>query len=398
MDDWDDQDGDTVSEEDKVRSEDVFNAVVTDTDWTAETILSQLKRGNIQLNPSFQRRDAWDKSRKSRFIESLILGLPIPQIVLAEDKSRRGKFIVLDGKQRLLALRQFAADSTLGTNGNSDEFTPLALNGLDVRDDLKRLTLKKIEDDPAHLDDLNSFLNQTIRTVVVRSWPNEEFLNLVFLRLNTGSVKLSPQELRQALHPGEFTNFLDDRSANSVPLRRALRLSKPDFRMRDVEVLLRFYAFHDRIETYTGNLKRFLDDTVNELNGKWSTESQRIRSVGDQCDGAIDATFNIFDENAFTRWSDGEYESRFNRAVFDIMTFYFAIPQVRDAAITRKSLVKSAFEHLCENDHQFVESIQTTTKTPEATHRRLERWGRALSQAADTDIRIPQLAGNRIVR
>jgi uncharacterized protein with ParB-like and HNH nuclease domain len=82
-------------------------AVVSGTDWATETVVSQLKRGNIQLDPRFQRRDAWKRDRKSRFIESLIVGLPIPQIVLAESKRDRGKFIVLDGKQRLLSILQF---------------------------------------------------------------------------------------------------------------------------------------------------------------------------------------------------------------------------------------------------------------------------------------------------
>lgn len=58
------------------------NAVLSGNDWTTETIINQINKGNILLNPDFQRRDAWDKVRKSRFIESLILGLPIPQIVL----------------------------------------------------------------------------------------------------------------------------------------------------------------------------------------------------------------------------------------------------------------------------------------------------------------------------
>ena len=65
------------------------DAVVTSTDWTTETIVSQLRRGNIELNPSFQRRDAWRPIRKSRLIESLIIGLPVPQIVLAESKDER---------------------------------------------------------------------------------------------------------------------------------------------------------------------------------------------------------------------------------------------------------------------------------------------------------------------
>src|SRR5579863_6855302 len=90
----------------------VTEAVVSSTDWTAETILRQLERGNIKLNPNFQRRDAWRPPGKSRFIESLILGLPIPQLVLAENKNKRGTFIVIDGKQRLLSLRQFSAEST----------------------------------------------------------------------------------------------------------------------------------------------------------------------------------------------------------------------------------------------------------------------------------------------
>lgn len=73
-------------------------AVVSSTDWTAETIIGQLTKGNISLDPIFQRRDAWTQSRKSKFIESIILGLPIPQLVLAESPEKKGAFIVIDGK------------------------------------------------------------------------------------------------------------------------------------------------------------------------------------------------------------------------------------------------------------------------------------------------------------
>src|SRR5215510_7669513 len=112
-------------------------AVVSGTDWTTETIVTQLKRGNIQLNPRFQRRDAWQRDRKSRFIESLIVGLPIPQIVLAESKQDRGKFIVLDGKQRLLAILQYWG---LGEGENNS----YRLSGLTLRDDLKRKSFKDL--------------------------------------------------------------------------------------------------------------------------------------------------------------------------------------------------------------------------------------------------------------
>ena len=74
-------------------------AVIYNTDWTVETVVSQLTKDHILLNPTFQRRDAWRIDKKSRFIESLLLGLPVPQIVLAEDKDHRGQYLVLDGKR-----------------------------------------------------------------------------------------------------------------------------------------------------------------------------------------------------------------------------------------------------------------------------------------------------------
>jgi hypothetical protein len=394
--DWDDIDGEQDDAAEAVSSEDVTRAVVTDTDWTTETILSQLRRGNIQLNPRFQRRDAWNNPRKSRFIESLILGLPIPQIVLAEEKNRRGRFIVLDGKQRLLALRQFASGSSFDASDTQEDFKGYSLSGLEVRNDLRFTTLKKMENDDKYLDDLNALLNETIRTVVVRRWPNEEFLNLVFLRLNTGSVRLSPQELRQALHPGNFTDYLDDTASDSEWLQSALRIKKPDFRMRDVEVLLRYFAFRFRIKEYTGNLKKFLDDTANDLNTRWEDDARVIEDAGKDCDKAIETTFMAFGDNAFFRWSDGAYESRFNRAVFDVMTYYFSDKQIREHASEQPQAVESAFRLLCERDSKFVESIQTTTKTTAATYRRLALWGQELSATLGLEIRVPRLVNNRI--
>src|SRR5215471_13803211 len=178
-------------------------AVVSGTDWTTETVVSQLKRKNIQLNPRFQRRDAWRRDRKSRFIESLIVGLPIPQIVLAESKTDRGKFIVLDGKQRLLAILQFWG---LGEGENNG----YALSGLTLRGDLTKRSFTDLSTDANYEADYNALCNQAIRTVVIRNWKDTNFLHTVFLRLNTGSVNLSPQELRQALLPGSFSNYIDD--------------------------------------------------------------------------------------------------------------------------------------------------------------------------------------------
>lgn len=375
---WDDDPDDNF-----VSRQEVANAVVTDTDWTTETILSQLRRGNIQLNPRFQRRDAWDPKRKSRFIESVVLGYPIPQIVLAEDRNRRGAFIVLDGKQRLLALRQFAEGSSLGASATGEEFRRFKLRGLEVRPDLNGYDLARLETEAqaGRLDDVNALLNQTIRTVVVRRWPSEDFLNDVFLRLNTGSVALSPHELRQALHPGKFSDFIDDFAGESLAVRRALRIRTADFRMRDVELLLRYCAMQLYIPEYRGNLKAFLDVATERLNGAWDKDEPEIRRLARTFDDSIETTFKIFGPNSFFRWdsSGKRYERRFNRALFDAIMYHFHNPIIRASAENKATAVERALQELCELDSEFVKSIQTTTKSTGATFGRINTWGKVLS-------------------
>jgi hypothetical protein len=368
----------------------VPEAVVTATDWTAETVLSQLERGNIQLNPRFQRRDAWTMPRKSKFIESLFLGLPIPQLVLAEQKGQRGSYIVIDGKQRLLALRQFAAAA------DDEVFDQLKLRGLEVLEDLNGKTLADLVADGGFQDALAAFENQTIRTVVVRNWPDEDFLYLVFLRLNTGSVPLSPQELRQALHPGPFMDFADEFSADSQAIRAALHLTKPDFRMRDVELLIRFYTFTRFLPAYDGNLKRSLDRTCKTLNKEWAVAEERIVAEALGCDLAITTTLDIFGGKAFRRFSNGTWERRFNRAVFDVMVFYFRHPDVADAARRQPQAVIEAYEAASKGD-SFQESLQTTTKSIGATWTRLSGWGEALADALQMPLQQVEMKDSRLV-
>lgn len=106
------------------------STVTWSTDWTVGTLISQLSRDRFDLEPAFQRRDVWNDRRWSRFIESLLLGIPVPQVVLAERSENRGRFIVLDGKQRLRSLQRFA-----GLDGS-----PLRLTGLEVLKNLNGAT------------------------------------------------------------------------------------------------------------------------------------------------------------------------------------------------------------------------------------------------------------------
>jgi len=164
-----------------------YSAVVNAADWTVQTIIQQIDKGNIELNPSFQRRQAWGHKRKSQYIESLIINVPVPQIVLAEKQGTRGKFIVIDGKQRLLALRQFHSQTS------DTVYKNFKLTGLTIRTDLNGKSWADLTTDPTLEPYSDTLDNTTIRTAVIKNWKDETFLYTVFLRLNTGSVQLSPQ-------------------------------------------------------------------------------------------------------------------------------------------------------------------------------------------------------------
>ena len=370
-----------ANDENNEQEEDVLNTGFSDigemaisgTDWTAETIVRQIEKGNIVLDPDFQRRDAWSVQKKSRFIESLILGFPIPQIILAEKKGKKGKFVVIDGKQRLLSLLQFMSD--IKFSGRI-----LKLRGLQVKAELNGKTFQNMCDEGL-VSDIDALSNQPIRTVVVKNWPSSEVLYLIFLRLNTGSVKLSPQELRQALYPGEFTRFANIAASESDAIKKILKLqdNKPDFRMRDVEIFIRYMAFQYYASHYSGSMQRFLDSACKQLNDSWATSSNEIKSKGNNLELASEYTRKIFGNNAFCKYKQGKYESKTNRALMDIMLYYFSDKEVREKSEGKEEKIRNLFERLCMEDERFLDSIEQTTKSITAVKYRFRTWAQVLS-------------------
>lgn len=355
--------------------------VTWSTDWTIETLVNQLEKGNIDLNPKFQRRDAWNPVKKSRLIESIIYGLPIPQIVLAEDKrrDRRNKYIIVDGKQRLLTLQQFCSDKI-------DNEKRLSLEGLKNKS-LNGLTYSLLAEKDR--DRFENFLNQSIRSVIIKNWPSENFLYTIFYRLNTGSLGLSPQELRRALHPGPFMDYVDDFSQSSFSLKSILKLSEPDYRMRDLDLAIRYYAFRNNVDSYKGDYKKFLDDVCEEFNKSWDTKKELVEKQAEELNTAIELLIELFGkDNVFRRWKNGKYEARINRAIFDIMVFYVAGNKNRALIKSKKDSIKTAFKKLCEEDQHFIKSISSNTNNLLETSTRFVIWGKFMKKV-DPAIKVP---------
>jgi hypothetical protein len=275
----------------------------------------------------------------------------------------------------------------------SDVFkvTPLRLEGLRFRKDLDGKTMEEMKADPALTSELARFNNRTVRTVVIKNWPDTDYIHLVFERLNTESVKLSPQELRQAMFPGGFVHFVASRSTASSWLLRIFGSKEPDFRMRDVELLVRHIAYRHYIDSYAGNLKKFMDETCKTMNENWSQIQGTVEKDADSLDAAIESAYKIFGNDAFRKWTGSDFEQAFNRAVFDVITYYFAEKKIRDAALKKAGAIVKAFKKLCKSSENFDRAITTTTKSTVATQTRLRLWGEQLSKEIGFRIVIPQL-------
>lgn len=374
--------------EDILTAADVADVVTYTLDWSVQSLLEKIGT-TFDINPAFQRRDAWNGPRKSLYIESLMLGLPIPQIVLAEDRAHKGRFIVLDGKQRLVTMKQFAAPN--------ENFKALSLSKLQFLTQFKGKSFAKIQKLEDGQEWIDNFLSQPVRTVVVRNWGKPAVLYQIFVRLNQYSVPLSPQELRQALFPGDFTVWINNRSAASVHIRRARRLKAPDFRMRDAEMLLRAVAFQDNLEGYTGNLRQFLDETCERGNQDWSSRAEHYELLASNCEKAIERTFIVFGGDSFYRYEQtdktSEYIRRFNIAVFDLMCAIFSSAEISDRlTFEHASALKHAFERLCVDDQRFQDSIKATTKTEEATAGRILRYGEEVRKILNVELEVMRRA------
>lgn len=365
--------------------------LVNPSDWTVETILSLLRNGRININPAFQRRSAWDVYRKSAFIESILLNYPLPQIILAEDKESK-KFIVVDGKQRLLTLLQFSETQTNPTN-QDQVYERFKLRNLERLKELEGKFYTDIQDDLDLQSYASNFNDFTIRTIVLKQWDNDALYDM-FLRINQGSVVLSPQELRQALFPGDFTTFIEQESSSSKAIRQIYDTDAPDPRMRDAELLLRFFAVKNRLGVnYNGDLKDLLDGTSKYFNENWDNENNKLKQQLSDFEEGYSFALSAFGKEMFPfyRFDNDTQIRRFNRAIFDFIMYYFSNPDIVKTiknTHNHQELLQNEFKNLFK-DNDLSSAVISSTKSKWAFSKRLSKWAEALSRITNTQIGSP---------
>jgi hypothetical protein len=171
--------------------------------------------------------------------------------------------------------------------------------------------------------------------------------------------------------------------------------------MRDTDILLRYVAFHYYLSDYRGDVQMLLDKTCKSFNKEWEKRSDEIINVVDQFEKAVQTTINIFGEKNFSRlWlpESATYRSQFNRAILDVMVFYFCDDLIRAAAEKNKEQVEEAFKSLFLTAvDRFKNAVLINTNTKKSTYYRFHLWGQALSKVLDINFNIPQMEDNHII-
>jgi hypothetical protein len=220
-------------------------------DLSVQTVLEQWNSKTLLL-PEIQREYVWPDSRASRLVESLILNIPIPLLYFAE--TDESKWEIFDGHQRVRSVVRFIDND-------------FALRGLDV---LSHLNGKKYRDLAAQ--EQRQFMRRMLRAVIITADSHPSMKYEIFERLNTGSIVLNAQELRNSLYRGPFNDLLS-RLARVEAFRVCVGTKDPRRRMVDQELILRFFALRHSLPEYRPPLKKFLNDYMHSINQEGNAES-----------------------------------------------------------------------------------------------------------------------------
>jgi len=345
-----------------------------------DSLYGKYKRGRLIVQPDFQRQFVWDVAKASRLIESTLLEIPLPVIYISEEKD--GKEYLIDGQQRLTSFFSFI-------DGNLPSEKDFKLTGLKVLTELNGKMFKDLSDE---LQDKIRYYN--VRTITFKKESQADLKFEVFERLNTGSVSLNDQELRNCIYRGPYNDLL--KSLSKEPdFTYLLGLKQPDKRMKDIELVLRFAAFyHATYLNYKPPMKKFLnkdaekyqfisDADAVELRGAFKNACAIIRSLLDQ--HAFKRVYKGTPNNPNGYWEP----TKFNASLYDILMYQFA-REDKNKVYQNLDSVREALINLMTDDPEFIDSIELSTSSVQAVTKRFDKWRLTLQGIIGISSREPR--------
>lgn len=326
-------------------------------------LLDLLNDDLIDLNSDFQRsKDLWSPAKMSRFIESLIVRLPIPPFYLTTPEripaSKENQFQVVDGLQRLSTLRRFVMENRLH------------LRELELLPDLNGSTFDRL---PRPLQ--RAIERAQITVYLIRPNTPKPVKFIIFNRMNTGGLTLNDQEIRHALNPGRPAKYLDHLIA-TPSFRSLIRVRHA--RMRDQELALRYLAFRlTKPDHYKRGLRRFLDIAMGQIDELPDT---LLRRLNYEFEAALATASSLFGSHAFSRTR--QKRPALNKALFDTWTVNLATlsSTARDALIGRRADLEREYWPMLERQTPFSDSVSKDTSSPESVKHRFGAVAALLSR------------------
>ncbi len=317
--------------------------------------------GTIDVAPQFQRRDRWATAKQSALIESFLINLPIPPIYLSEEAG--GKFSVIDGRQRLTAIRMFFADEF--PLGRTEELPEL--------EGYRYSTLPQ---------ELRSALDmRPLRSVTLMRQTDADIKYIVFHRLNSAGDVLNSQEIRNVIYRGPLNDMIYKLAEISF-LRKQLKIdnvqSSAYRKMQDVEFVLRFLTLSETWRKFSGDLAPSMDDFMARRREASPAELKKFES---RFIRAIEACQSIWGHHAFHRPDGNGWREQALAGLYDAQMI--AMNEITDheiaSLVARKDEATQVLRKLFDNE-EFDKAVRTGTNTPARIQTRIEELTKTLRE------------------
>lgn len=325
--------------------------VTQQSDFSLSAVVDMIEYNSIDVDPHYQRRDRWKPEKQSALIESFLMNVPVPPIYFSEDDY--GSYSVIDGKQRLTAIKEFLL-------GN------FPLKNLERFPELNNFYFRDL---PAPIQNALS-VRPYIRVITLLQQSDPSLKYEVFLRLNTGGEKLRQQEIRNVAYDGSLNGLLLELS-NSDFLKQQLKIksdaSTAYRNMDDIETVLRFFAISDNWEHFGAKLAKGLDMYMSKNR---SVDPDPLRNKFNR---ALTACEEIWGQRAFQKPLENGWREQFIAPLYDAQMA--AISELTDTEISNlisnKEQVINDFRELFLTNKVFAKSVNQATSDSSAISTRV---------------------------
>ena len=333
----------------------LFNISSWGADLSFREIISMYEEDEL-VKPELQRKYVWDKVEASRFIESILMGLPVPSVFFAQSGSQK---LIVDGYQRIMTVYDyvrgvFTTDGKIFRLSNSEKINERWRNKA-----FAELTI----------EEQRKIRSTTIHAIIFeqkRPENDDTSLYQIFERINTSGRTLTPQEIRNCVYQGTFNSLLFELNENSN-WRALFGNDKADSRMRDIECILRFFVMKSKTVRDSTAKQISLKKELNDFMGKFvNAPEEVIDEFRRDFTNTMDKIYDNIGKNAFRNYLKGKYTNKFHPAIFDsiAVAIYDEIKSGNDAFEVKSEkhielLLDEEFKKSCSIRTTDIDNIKT---------------------------------------